>query len=280
MTRASTPVRARRVACPLPLTVPGTHVMALRPSFVPQRVPLPSPLAPSLPDGPDPAFDLARAASPTVTRLLATVHTDPDFESATEFSLVTEIVDFAARHRLDYVANLVTESESVCPPSLRGELALGTDVLEDKQFDLEYPAAALPRFASMLLCPEGDPDAPDIPTPRSYAEEITGEYSSQWQTAMDAEMASKKSTDTYVDKVPPPGANIVDGMWILGVKRPPGSPLAFKALEASVSDRGAAFTRRSSYVAHLAPSSADPSLFLRIDTSRPPFYVLMYINDL
>ncbi|CAI7799902.1 unnamed protein product [Closterium sp. NIES-54] len=85
----------------------------------------------------------------------------------------------------------------------------------------------------MLLCPEGDPDAPDIPTPRSYAEEITGEYSSQWQTAMDAEMASKKSTDTYVDKVPPPGANIVDGMWILGVKRPPGSPLAFKALEAS-----------------------------------------------
>ncbi|CAI7924453.1 unnamed protein product [Closterium sp. NIES-54] len=33
-------------------------------------------------------------------------------------------------------------------------------------------------------------DAPDIPTPRSYAEAITGPYSSQWQTAMDAEMAS------------------------------------------------------------------------------------------
>ncbi|CAI7799503.1 unnamed protein product [Closterium sp. NIES-53] len=31
---------------------------------------------------------------------------------------------------------------------------------------------------------------------------------------MDAEMASWKSTSTYVDKVPPPGANIVDGMWI------------------------------------------------------------------
>ncbi|CAI7912374.1 unnamed protein product [Closterium sp. NIES-54] len=29
--------------------------------------------------------------------------------------------------------------------------------------------------------------------------------------------------------VPPPGANIVDGMWILRVKRPPGSPPAFKA---------------------------------------------------
>ncbi|CAI7907921.1 unnamed protein product [Closterium sp. NIES-54] len=55
---------------------------------------------------------------------------------------------------------------------------------------------------------EGDPDAPDIPTPRSYAEAITGPYSSQWQTAMDTEMDSWKSTGTYVDEVPPPGANI------------------------------------------------------------------------
>ncbi|CAI7834998.1 unnamed protein product [Closterium sp. NIES-54] len=63
----------------------------------------------------------------------------------------------------------------------------------------------------MLLAPEGDPDAPDIPTPRSYAEAITDPYSSQWQTAMDAEMASWKSTGTYLDAVPPPRANIVDG---------------------------------------------------------------------
>ncbi|CAI7887241.1 unnamed protein product [Closterium sp. NIES-54] len=81
----------------------------------------------------------------------------------------------------------------------------------------------------MLLAPEGDPDAPDIPTPRSYAEAITGPYSSQWQAAMDAKMASWKSIGTYVDEVPPPGANIVDGMWIFRVKRPPGSPPAFKA---------------------------------------------------
>ncbi|CAI7854750.1 unnamed protein product [Closterium sp. NIES-53] len=75
-------------------------------------------------------------------------------------------------------------------------------------------SGAVPRFASMLLAPEGDPDAPDIPTPRSYAEAITGPYSSQWQAAMDAEMASWKSTCTYVDEFPPPGANIVDVMWI------------------------------------------------------------------
>ncbi|CAI7892938.1 unnamed protein product, partial [Closterium sp. NIES-53] len=46
---------------------------------------------------------------------------------------------------------------------------------------------------------------------------------------MDGEMASWKSTGTYVDEVPPPGVNIVDGMWIFRVKRPPGSPPAFKA---------------------------------------------------
>ncbi|CAI7735867.1 unnamed protein product [Closterium sp. NIES-53] len=46
---------------------------------------------------------------------------------------------------------------------------------------------------------------------------------------MDAEMASWKSVGSYVDAVPPSRANIVDGMLIFRVKRPPGSPPAFKA---------------------------------------------------
>ncbi|CAI7833777.1 unnamed protein product, partial [Closterium sp. NIES-54] len=227
--------------------VPGTHITALRPSSVPLRVPLPSPHASSLPDGLDPASDFVRAASPTVTRLLATVITEPSFESTAASALVAELVDFAAACCLDYAASLVSESESDCPTSVAGECALGTDVLEDRQEDFECLAAAVPRFASMLLAPEGDPDAPDIPTPRSYVEAITdpdapdiptprsyaeaieGPYSSQWQSAMDAEMASWKSTGTYVDEVTPPGANIVSGMWIFRVKRPPGSPPVFKA---------------------------------------------------
>ncbi|CAI7904140.1 unnamed protein product [Closterium sp. NIES-54] len=71
----------------------------------------------------------------------------------------------------------------------------------------------------------------NIQTPCPYAKAIEGPYSSQWQAATDAEMASWKSTGTYVDEVPPPGANIVSGMWIFRVKRPPGSPPAFKARE-------------------------------------------------
>ncbi|CAI7817241.1 unnamed protein product [Closterium sp. NIES-53] len=258
--------------------------MALRPSSVPQCVVLPEPPASSLPHVPDPESDLARAASLIVARLLPTVVNDPDLESTAAFALVTELVDFAARSRLDYVASLVTECESVCPLFVRGEPALSSDVLEDKQFELECLAVALPRFESMVLCPEGDPDALDIPTPRSYAEAIAG---------------------TYVNEVPPPGVNIDDGMWIFRVKRLPGSPPTFKACYVARGftlreyglhslDFSTAFLQgnlheeiwlrrppRTTLAAlGFAPSSADPSLFLHTDTTLPPFYVLVYVDDL
>ncbi|CAI5946669.1 unnamed protein product [Closterium sp. NIES-65] len=212
-----------------PPPVPGMHRMSLRPSTAPLRAPLSSPPESSLPALADPESDSLRAASPTVTRLLATVVTDPSFESTAASALVAELVDFAARCRLDYAASLVAESESACPPSVGGECALGTDVLEDRQEEFQCLAAASPHLVSVLLTPEGDPDALDIPTPRSYAEAIEGPYSSQWHAAMDAEMASWKSTGTYVDAVPPLGANIISGMWIFTVKWPPGSPPVFKA---------------------------------------------------
>ncbi|CAI7846874.1 unnamed protein product, partial [Closterium sp. NIES-53] len=147
-------------------------------------------------------------------------------------------------------------------------------------------------------------------------------------------MASWKSTSTYVDEVPPPGASIVDGMWIFRVKRPPGSPPAFNArcvaqgfsqrqgvdyfqtfsptpkmttlqvllhvaaqrdyelhsvdfstafLQGSLHEeiwlrRPPGFTETTLAALGFAPASADPSLFLRTDTSLPPFYVLVYIT--
>ncbi|CAI7749209.1 unnamed protein product [Closterium sp. NIES-54] len=204
--RPVSPVRtAHRVPHSRPPPVPGTHAMTLRPSSVRLCVSLPAPPESSLPEVPDPESDHARAASPTVSRLLAAAVTDPSFDSVAASALVAELLDFAAACRLDYATSLVAEQE-----------------------DFECLAAAVPRFASMLLAPEGDPDAPDIPTPCSYAEAITGPYSSQWHAAMDAEMASWKSTGTYVNEVPPPGANIVNGMWIFRVKRPPGSLPALK----------------------------------------------------
>ncbi|CAI7847252.1 unnamed protein product, partial [Closterium sp. NIES-54] len=197
--RPSSPAHAvftgRRVPRLRPPLVPSTHVMALCPSSIPLRVPLPPPPESSLPAVPDPVSELAHAASPTV-------FTGPSFESIAASALVAELGDFAAACRLDYATSLVAESESDCPPSVEGECALGTEVLEDRQEDFEYLVAAVPHLVTMFLAPEGDPDAPDIPTTRSYAEAIT---------------------------VPPPEANIVNGMWIFRMKRPPGSPLVFKA---------------------------------------------------
>ncbi|CAI7801592.1 unnamed protein product [Closterium sp. NIES-54] len=221
--RSESPVRAVRTGRHVPRQrrppVPGTHSMTLCPSTAPQRVPLPSPPLSSLPDGLDPESDSLRTASPTVTRFLATAVTDPLFESTAASALVAELVEFAAACRLDFATSLVAESASasVCPPSVH-------------------------------------PDAPDIPTPRSYAEAIEGPYSSHWQAAMDAEMASWKSTGTYVDEVPPPGANIVPREW-------------HDTLRTTLAALG------------FAPSSADPSLFLRTDTTLPPFYVLVYVDD-
>ncbi|CAI5976786.1 unnamed protein product [Closterium sp. NIES-64] len=295
--RPTSPVHSARASGrglrPRPPPAPGTLRMSLRPSTAPLRAPFPSPLESSLPALADPESDSLRAASPTVTRLLATFVTDPSFESTAASALVTELVDFAARCHLDYAASLVAESESVCPPSIGVECALGTDVLEDRQEEFQCLAAASPHLVSVLLTPEGDPDALDIPTPRSYAEAIEG---------------------TYVDAVPPPRANIVSGMWIFRVKRPPGSPPVFKARYGSLHEEiwqrhPPGFTgsfppgtqwslRRPVYglrqapcewhdtlrttlaALGFAPSTADPSLFLRIDTSLPPFYILVYIDDL
>ncbi|CAI7756810.1 unnamed protein product, partial [Closterium sp. NIES-54] len=341
VSRAASPVRtsrAGRVLRPRPPPILGTHSMTQRHSTAPQRVPLPSPPVSSLPDGPDPESDSLRSASPIVTRFLATAVTDPLFESSAASALVAELVDFAAACRLDYATSLVAESASasVCPPSVGGECALGTDVLEDRQEDFECFAAAVPHLVSMLLAPEGDPDAPDIPTPRSYAEAIEGPYSSQWQAAMDTEMASWKSTGTYVDEFPPRWecgqrqgvdffhtfsstskittlrvllhvaaqrdyelhsldfstaflqGSLHEEIWL---RRPPGFTGSFPAGTQWSLRRPVYGLRQAPREWHntlrttlatlgFAPSTADPSLFLRTDTTLPSFYVLVYVDDL
>ncbi|CAI7806176.1 unnamed protein product [Closterium sp. NIES-54] len=292
----------RRIPRPRPPPVPSTHSMNLRPSTAPQHVPPPSPPASSLAEPADPESDSLCTASPTVTRLLATVVTNPFIESTAASTLVAELVDFAAHCRLDYAASLVAESESasVCPPSIAGECALGTDVLEDRQEEFECFAPAVPHL---------------------------------WQAAMDAEMASSKSTGTYVNEAPPPGAKIgVDffqtfsptpkmttlrvllhvtaqrdyelhsldfrtaylqgslheEMWLF---RPPGFTGSFPSdtqwslwrpvYGLRQAPREWHDTLRTTLAAlGFAPSTADPSLFLHTDATLPPFYVLVYVDDL
>ncbi|CAI7790063.1 unnamed protein product, partial [Closterium sp. NIES-53] len=154
--RPASPARpactSRRTSRPRPPAVPGTHQMALCPSTASLRVLLPSPPASSLPAFPDPESDSLCGASPTVTRFLATVVTDPSLASTAASALVAELVDFAASCRLDYAASLVAESASVCPPSVGGECALSTDVLEDRQEEFQCFAAALCEWGLPASC--------------------------------------------------------------------------------------------------------------------------------
>ncbi|CAI7767951.1 unnamed protein product, partial [Closterium sp. NIES-53] len=83
-----------------PMSRPPSPVRIVRTG---RRVPRPRPP----PAVPDPESDLVCCACPTVPRLLATIVTDPSFESAAAFALVPELVDFAAACRLDYAASLV-----------------------------------------------------------------------------------------------------------------------------------------------------------------------------
>ncbi|CAI7858890.1 unnamed protein product [Closterium sp. NIES-54] len=100
--RPLSPVRtARCVPRSRPPPVPGTHAMTLRPSSVPLRVPLPAPPASSLPEVHEPESDRTRAASPTISCLLATAVMDHSFDSAAASALVAEQLDFAASCRLD-----------------------------------------------------------------------------------------------------------------------------------------------------------------------------------
>ncbi|CAI7818847.1 unnamed protein product [Closterium sp. NIES-53] len=211
--------------------------------------------------------------------------------------------------------------------------------------------------------PEGDLDAPDIPTPRSYTEAITGPYSSHWQAATDAEIGFLEVHRHLRRRSSP----VSGEHWYVDfrVKRMPGSPPVIKSryvargfshrqgvdyfhtfsptpkmttlrmlllvaaqhdYELHSLDFSTAFLqgslheeiwlrcppgftgsfpvgtqwslRRPIYSLHqaprechntlrttlaalgFAPSTANPSLFLRTDTSLPPFYVLVYVDNL
>ncbi|CAI7908957.1 unnamed protein product [Closterium sp. NIES-53] len=171
-------------------------------------------------------------------------------------------------------------------------------------FDLEYLAAALPCFALMLLCPEGDPDALDIPTLRSYAEAIAGFSQRQgvefFQTfsptlkmtnqrvllhvaaRRDYELHSLDFSTAFLQ------GSLHEDIWL---RRPPGFIGSFPggsqwSLRRPVyglrqAPREWHDTLRTTLAAlGFAPSSVDPSLFLRTDTTLPPFYVLVYVDDL
>ncbi|CAI7877772.1 unnamed protein product [Closterium sp. NIES-53] len=114
---------------------------------------LPPPPASSLTASSHPITDYYRDIGRVVSRVLASLVTNPRASPSSILALTAAVANFASTHRLDFAMRVVA-----APPA--------------------RPLSA-----------EG----------------------------------------TYVDAVPPPRANVVSGMWIFKVKRPPGSPPVFKA---------------------------------------------------
>ncbi|CAI7901493.1 unnamed protein product [Closterium sp. NIES-54] len=150
--------------------------------------PLSSPLTSSLSS---PVTDYYRTYRPVLSCVLASLVTDPRASLSSVSALTAAVTEFTSTRCLDYATRLVA-APPTSPLAVGGESALGCDALEDRQFELEFLAAASPHLCAMLLALVGDPDALDIPTPRTYAEAVSGPWASQ-------------------------------------VKRPPGSPPVFKA---------------------------------------------------
>ncbi|CAI7734569.1 unnamed protein product [Closterium sp. NIES-53] len=148
-----------RLCLPFPVTT--------RRSFVPATLfllsPPPSPLSVSFP----PFSGFLRAARPMVSHILSSHVTDPISPPLFVSALVS---DFASTRRLDYATQLV--SDLARPPFVGCASALDSDVLEDKQFEMAFLAATAPHLYAMLLAFEGDPNALDILTPRTYAEAV------------------------------------------------------------------------------------------------------------
>ncbi|CAI7775515.1 unnamed protein product, partial [Closterium sp. NIES-53] len=206
---------------------------------------------------PDPVSDRACAASPTVSRLLATAVTDPSFESAAASALVADLLDFAATCRLDYATALVAESVSASPPSVGGECALGTNILEDRQEDFECLAADGEAAAGFSACLQGFSQRQGVDYFHTFSP--TPKMTTLWvllhvAAPRDYELHSLYFSTAFLQ------GSLHEEIWL---RRPPG------------------FTGTTTLVAlGFAPSTADPSLFLRTDTLLPPFYVFVYVDNL
>ncbi|CAI5954202.1 unnamed protein product [Closterium sp. NIES-64] len=138
-----------------------------------------SPPASSLTVSSHPTTAYYCATHPVVSLVLAPLVTDPRASSSSVSALTAAFADFASTRCLNFATRVVA-APPARPLSTGGEFALGCDVLEDKQFDLEFLATASPSL--WLLSPKGGPGALDIPTPCTLREAVSGEWASQCQS--------------------------------------------------------------------------------------------------
>ncbi|CAI7913452.1 unnamed protein product [Closterium sp. NIES-53] len=118
-----------------------------------------------------PVTNYYRTYCPVLSRVLASLVTDPRASLSSVSALTAAVTKFASTRCLDCATSLMA-APPTSPLAVGGESALGCDALEDRQFEMEFLAAASPHLCAMLLASEGDPNALDIPNPHTYAEAV------------------------------------------------------------------------------------------------------------
>ncbi|CAI7732129.1 unnamed protein product, partial [Closterium sp. NIES-53] len=234
------------------------------------------PPASSLPDIPDPEYDLAGAASPTVIRFLSN-RTDPSFGSTAASALVTELVDFAARLQMASWKSKSTYIDIV--PPLRANIVDGMWIFRVKQ-----PPGSPPAFKECYVA-RGFSRRHGVdffhtfsPTPKMTTLQVLMHI----VALRDYELHSLDFSTSFLH------SSLHEEIWLC---RPPGFTRSFPegtqwSLRQPVYGlcqvpREWHDTQRTTLAAlGFAPSTADPSLFLSTDPSLPSFYILVYIDDL
>ncbi|CAI7790764.1 unnamed protein product [Closterium sp. NIES-54] len=267
------PVRAvrtgRRVPRSRPPHVPGTHIMALRPSSIPLRFPLPSPPASSLAYGPDPKSNLVRAVSPTVPHLLATVVTVPSFESAVASDLVAELVDFAV----------------VCRTYVDAVPLLGANIVDGMWiFRVKRSLGSLLIFKARYVA-QGFSQRQGVDFFHTFSPTLkmtTLRVLLHDAAHHDYELHSLDFSTAFLQ------GSLHEEIWL---RHPPHLTRSFPT-DTQRSLRWPVYGLRQSLrewhdilrtmlaALGFAPSTADRSLFLRTDNSLPPLYILVYVDDL
>ncbi|CAI7821545.1 unnamed protein product [Closterium sp. NIES-54] len=92
-----------------------------------------------------PVTDYYHVFCPVLSHVLASLVTDPRASLSSVSTLTVAVTEFASTRRLDYATSLVA-APPTSPLAVGGESALGCDALEDRQFELEFLAAASPHL--------------------------------------------------------------------------------------------------------------------------------------
>ncbi|CAI7738160.1 unnamed protein product [Closterium sp. NIES-53] len=272
--------------------------------FLPRRsliVPvLPSPPVSSLTVSSHPITDYYRAARPVVSRVLASLVTDPRASPSSVSTLIAAIDDFASTRRLDYATRVVA-APPPHPLSVGGESALGCDVLEDRStgtyvdavpplrtddgmwlFKVKRPPGSLPVFKARYV-DRGFSQHEGVDFFHTFGP--TSKMTTLWvllhvAAQRDYELHSLDFSTVFLE------GRLHEEIWL---RRPLGFTDTFP--------RGTQWSlRRPVYGLRQSPrewhdtlcstlrdlgfrtSSADPSLFVR--TGFTPFFILVYVDDL